>query len=162
MIPEVKRILYASDLGDDARPVFRTAIRLCLCGNFQTTVTFLNVVEPISQNTTSVLSSLMSSEEVEKLHSEGIEALKKKVAQRIESFLQEEVEEEDKLSEEQVNFRVEEGLAWETILDVADEIDASLIVMGTRHSDRFGHLLHGSTATKVMHKSKRPVLVVPL
>lgn len=162
MIPEVKRILYASDLGEDTRPAFRAAVRLCLCGNFQTRITFLNVVEPIASNAKSVLANLMSKEDLEKLTTEGVESLKKQVSERVQRFMAEEVEEHDRLIEEQVEMRIEEGEAWEEILKAADDIDATVIVIGTRHNDSFGHLLFGSTATKVMQKSQRPVLVVPL
>ena len=66
------------------------------------------------------------------------------------------------LEEGSVMSRVEEGTPWKTILRVADEIDADVIVMGTRTHSAMGQFLLGSTANKVMHNSKRPVLIVPL
>jgi nucleotide-binding universal stress UspA family protein len=47
------------------------------------------------------------------------------------------------------------------IVDTADNVAADVIVMGTRGLSAFGALMLGSTAYKVLHASKRPVLVVP-
>lgn len=50
---------------------------------------------------------------------------------------------------------------WSTIVDVADQIDASLIVTGTRGLGTVASMLVGSTSNRVLHHAKRPVLTVP-
>jgi nucleotide-binding universal stress UspA family protein len=50
---------------------------------------------------------------------------------------------------------------WKTILHVADERDASLIVMGARGVGGLHALFLGSVSHGVVHHSRRPVLVVP-
>ena len=57
--------------------------------------------------------------------------------------------------------RTTEGKVWRAIVDVADEIDARIIVVGTRGHSKVGSLLIGSVANGVVHHSRRPVLVIP-
>jgi nucleotide-binding universal stress UspA family protein len=57
--------------------------------------------------------------------------------------------------------RTAEGKVWRTIVDVADEIDARAIVVGTRGHSGLQSLMIGSVANGVVHHSDRPVLVIP-
>ena len=50
---------------------------------------------------------------------------------------------------------------WETIVDFADDRDASLILMGTHSRSGVKRVLLGSVASAVMHHAERPVAVVP-
>lgn len=61
----------------------------------------------------------------------------------------------------QSELRASAGSPWRTILDVADEIDASLIVLGARGLGTVQSLLLGSVSNAVVHHAHRPLLVVP-
>jgi|SRR3954447_20190136 len=50
--------------------------------------------------------------------------------------------------------------AWRQIVEVADERDASLIVLGSRGRSGLSYVLLGSVATAVSQHSNRPVLIV--
>jgi nucleotide-binding universal stress UspA family protein len=50
---------------------------------------------------------------------------------------------------------------WRAIVDVADEIDASLVVCGTRALGGVRGLVLGSVSSAVLHHAHRPVLVAP-
>jgi nucleotide-binding universal stress UspA family protein len=52
------------------------------------------------------------------------------------------------------------GDAAKQILAYADEIDADLIVVGSRGLGAIGSTLLGSVSRKVLHNAKRPVLIV--
>jgi nucleotide-binding universal stress UspA family protein len=53
------------------------------------------------------------------------------------------------------------GTPARSILDTADRIQASLIVMGTHGASGFERLVLGSVTEKVLRKARCPVLVVP-
>jgi nucleotide-binding universal stress UspA family protein len=50
---------------------------------------------------------------------------------------------------------------WEGVLEVADEIDAPVIVMGSRGLVGLRELLEGSRSHEVAEHARRPVLIVP-
>jgi nucleotide-binding universal stress UspA family protein len=50
---------------------------------------------------------------------------------------------------------------WEGILDVADEIDATVIVIGSRGLKGIREQLEGSVSHEVAEHAGRPVLIVP-
>ena len=50
---------------------------------------------------------------------------------------------------------------WRTLLEAADEHDASVIVTGAHGLSGLGRLVLGSVSTAVLNHSERPVLVVP-
>jgi nucleotide-binding universal stress UspA family protein len=56
---------------------------------------------------------------------------------------------------------VEEGKPYETILKVAEEWEADLIVLGTHGRTGLSHLLMGSVAEKVIRHSTKPLFIVP-
>ena len=47
------------------------------------------------------------------------------------------------------------------IADIADEVDADVIVVGTRGQSQIAGLLLGSVTMRLLHIAKRPVLAVP-
>jgi nucleotide-binding universal stress UspA family protein len=51
---------------------------------------------------------------------------------------------------------------WQTVVAVADEIDASLIVSGGRGRNALKRAMLGSVAEAVLHHSHRPALIAPL
>jgi nucleotide-binding universal stress UspA family protein len=50
---------------------------------------------------------------------------------------------------------------WESIVDVADEIDAALIVLGSRGLKGIREQFEGSVSHEVAEHAGRPVLIVP-
>jgi nucleotide-binding universal stress UspA family protein len=50
---------------------------------------------------------------------------------------------------------------WQGIVDVADELDAAVIVMGTRALNGARELFEGSLSHQVAQHAGRPVLIVP-
>jgi len=56
---------------------------------------------------------------------------------------------------------VREGPAAQVILQVADEENASLIVLGTRGPSSAAELLLGSVSAEVLRRARCPVMAVP-
>ena len=58
--------------------------------------------------------------------------------------------------------RIVPGMPYDQILEQAEDSGAELIVLGTHGRTGLDHVLFGSTAEKVVRKSKFPVLTVRL
>jgi nucleotide-binding universal stress UspA family protein len=56
---------------------------------------------------------------------------------------------------------VNRSSVWQTILAVADDVDATLIVTGTHGTTAVQSGLLGSVSHALVHNARRPVLVVP-
>ena len=50
---------------------------------------------------------------------------------------------------------------WRTILDVGDELDVRLIILGGRGLSAVESAILGSVSNAIVHHSRRPVLIVP-
>lgn len=57
--------------------------------------------------------------------------------------------------------RCNRSTVWQTILEVADDLDAQAIVVGTRGTTAVQSNLLGSVSNAVVHHARRPVLLVP-
>lgn len=55
----------------------------------------------------------------------------------------------------------ETSTVWETIIAAADDVDADLIVTGTRAITGLRSLIQSSVADQVLRKGHHPVLIVP-
>jgi len=59
--------------------------------------------------------------------------------------------------------RVEVGAPiWASIVQVADDNDAAVVVLGSHGRSGVSYVAMGSVATAVAHHTKRPVLITPM
>jgi universal stress protein A len=86
---------------------------------------------------------------------DALEANRKAIQERLESILPPE-----RRSGLDVETRLGEGMAHSVILEVALEISASLIVIGTHGRRGLSHLFMGSVAEKVVRLASCPVLAI--
>ena len=55
-----------------------------------------------------------------------------------------------------------EGFPAEVILRTADELNCDAIVMGAHGKDRISYTFFGSTAKRVLRRTRKPVFIIPL
>ena len=158
-IPKYKTILYATDLGEHMRPVFRHAISIAR--QYDAKIIMINVVEPLGPTGEWMLRAYMP-KSAESFTKNNLKKILKKMKKRVEEFYQEELSDQDKEIGLVSDIYAVSGGCAEQINSHAESLDVDLIVMGTHTDDGFGHGLLGSTARKLTHISKRPVLVVPV
>ncbi|OUD12882.1 universal stress protein [Thioflexithrix psekupsensis] len=160
MLPQLKRILYATDLGENTRSVFRYAISLAQCYGAQ--ISMLHTLEPLGTTGAALLEAYLPRETAEKLHQNALEEVREKMQQRLAAFCLEELNMSWEESHLIADIAVLDGHSAQTIVNYSRQINADLIVMGTHSYSVVTEFLIGSTARKVTQLSTIPVLIVPL
>ncbi len=88
-----------------------------------------------------------------------LKRIEEAAAEMMSDFLTRMGEEHPRLLGE-VDHRLESGLPITRVLEVADDVDAQMIVMGSRGRNGLSRLLLGSVAERVAHLSPIPVTIV--
>ncbi len=160
MLPEIKHILYTTDLGDNTRPVFRYAISLAQ--QYHAQITLLHILEPLSTFGNALLETYMPKATSTQLHQKAIDNVRLKMQKRLEAFCTEELHSTSAESHLIANLIVVEGEPASTIVAQAKQHQIDLIVMGTHSYSPINEVFIGSTARKVTQIATIPVLVVPM
>jgi len=160
MLSGIKTILYSTDLkGDGTENVFRMALGLAESTGAH--LVALHAVELSTLEIAPVIKNMLSEDMLAKFRTDGIQEYKEQLEQRLRAFCERECT-DGNFPGGEPTFVVEEGKPQRVILDVAEKHNVNLIIMGTRTHSTLGDGLLGSTATKVIHRSKIPVLIHPL
>lgn len=61
---------------------------------------------------------------------------------------------------EGIHRHVQTGIPYEALTDAIRELDADLLIMGTRGRGQFSGMLFGSTAARMLHKCPVPLLTL--
>jgi nucleotide-binding universal stress UspA family protein len=143
--PTMKRILVPCDFSDPAVQAFKFAAQIASQSKGQ--ITLLNVVEiPVMHDT--VLMPVLSFEE----------AFLKDAKEKAEkNFLK---MKERWAKEVKVDYQVVYGATANTIREVAEEIKADVIVMGTHGASGLKEWVIGSNAEKIVRTSSIPVIAI--
>jgi nucleotide-binding universal stress UspA family protein len=158
--PEINTILYATDLGDQTRPVFRMAVSQAR--RYDARILMMHVVPPLGSTAQSIVDSYLSKEEAEKLHKEGMRHMLSTMKDRLERFRQEEIAAYNINRVPVTEIIVVSGsYPSHEILRVAEEHHADMIVMGKSTHSFFNTDVMGTTSRRVTRYSRIPVLLVP-
>ncbi len=160
MYPEINTILFATDMGDHMRPVFRSA--LGMANKYKASVTMLYVAEPLSSGVRMAIDVYMTEVSANEVVRDGMKKALVKMQQRLDDYCEEELKDNPADRELITEVKVVSGTPAETITDQAKQLQADLIVVGTHTDPSLGAHLLGSTARKVTQLSRIPVLVVPV
>ncbi len=158
-LPEFKTILYATDLGEHMRPVFRNALSLAI--KYEAQIIMLHVVEPMSSAIQAVVDTYLTEIDAKKVYQDGMREVLQTMKSRLTKFCDEELG-----SQKQQDLHVKEvlvvsGRPSEEIVRVAEKNNADLIILGKSTHHVLGSEVAGSTARRVTRYSSIPVLVVP-
>ncbi len=170
MIPQIKKILFTTDLSHQTRHAFNYAVGIA--NQFGASLAILYVMEDVSPAQSAQLQGFIGDERWEELrqsHEQEIRQVligKKREGSLIREALGEMVTEAQKDLHER-NLRSDEivvtqGDAVDCILTEAEARQVDLIVMGYHSRGRLEEAIVGSVSRSVLRRTKVPVLLVRL
>ncbi len=160
MTPEVKRILYATDLSENAIYAFGYAVDLA--NRYDAKLTVLSVIETMSSFAERQVQDLIGFEKWDELNSENTIEAEKKIRERIADICRNMDRTIDSCSQMLDDIRIQRGVPYIEIIKTAKETTADMIVMGTHGFNILQDSLIGGTARRIVKDSKIPVMVVRL
>jgi nucleotide-binding universal stress UspA family protein len=153
MIPQIKKILYATDLSKNSEYAFYYAVDMAKRHGAEIVV--VHAVEPMPASVfgTSTAKAEHSQHEV------SIEVFRN----RLQKFC-EKVEEKNSLACVHLvaKMLVEVGYPAEEILKAADEEGCDLIILGSHGKGFLKHTFLGSVSRSVLERSRKPVFTIHL
>jgi nucleotide-binding universal stress UspA family protein len=160
MIPQIKKILYATDLSKNSVFAFRYATKFA--EKYDAEIVILHVIEPIPSVAKHYMKIYVDEAKwEEKIRYEqdlAIERIKK----RLQEFCKQETQEAPQCLAQVSSILVRPGYPVEEILKAADEEHCSMIVLGTHGKGFLKQTFLGSVARSVLDRAKKPVFIVPL
>ncbi len=164
LVPDFKRILYATDLSETARHAVRYA---CSLGHrYDAEVTVLHVIpdilDELSKGAGINLADHIDKREWERFNRNGIEKAQQAIHQRIHETSKSVTQQMPRCPLADENILVQTGNPADCIVSAAKEGQYDLIIMGTHGHGKFEDRIIGSVAADVIRHSDVPVMVVRL
>lgn len=155
----IKTILLASDLSISTSSLLKHASELANQHNAKLII--VHAVEPLGSLGHALLNAYLKPETTRLMTTTGLEAMLNEVkTQVIDTLTEEHVDGSvDLLQLSEVV--VKSGMPVDVILNVADEVNADLIILGSHCPDMSSSGYLGSVAQKVLTSAAVPVYVVP-
>ena len=164
IIPEIKKILYTTDLSKGARHAFSYAASIA--NPHGAAITVLHVLGPTpSDDYVSDLSAYLGNEKWEEIRSKLEEETINDIKARIDKFCEGVTGvtgEKSSCAFTVDEILVKRGNPVEEILREAEKREFDMVVMGTHGHGTLADTMMGSTARRVLRRCNKPVLVVRL
>jgi len=160
MLPHYKTILIATDFTPNSSQAFYHAVMLARQNDAK--IYLLHVMPQVDASMRSYLSSVLGEDRLEEFEQKNMEKAQQDLKVDLEAFAAKELA---AFPEDLARFsgaEVVTGSPVFKILEVADRLDADVIVMGSHGKGPLEHAFLGSVAEKVLKKTKRAVFVIPL
>jgi nucleotide-binding universal stress UspA family protein len=160
MIPDIKRILYATDLSANARHAFGYAVNIA--NRHDAKITVLHVVEELSSFALSMVADMMGEKRLTDIKSEKEKEVISELKTRLEEFCNDVRHDQPSCPFVVDDIIVVTGHPVDQIVHRADSLDADLIVIGSHGRGGLADVALGSTSRRVLRRCAVPVLVVRL
>ncbi len=158
-MPAIKNILYATDLSKNSAFAFQYATDLAEQND--AVIHVVHVLEKVPPSTRAMVDMYLTEEQKAKIDGRGAETTEM-IIERLNVFCDRVKADDPSCVFRVASIDVVQGFPAEEILKRADALECDLIVMGTHGKGFISHAFLGSVAEKVLRRSTRPVMIIPL
>ena len=156
---QIKRILVAKDLSKESSKVIRYALELG--SKFDAEIHILHVMPTVDHAVLNMVAISMGPDKLAELNAMNEKDLGEQTRQQLNKILDEETRRGDVQLSTPPQIEVHHGEAAPMILQVADKLDADMIILGSHTKGRLHYAFLGSVAEKILRKTHRTVVIVP-
>jgi len=160
MIPKIQKILYATDLSQNSVYALRYAMNSAI--KHDADIIILHVLEKVDPASHVMLDLYLYEEQHQKILREHIAETKDLITKRLETLREKELKDHPEFSDIGISIEVFEGYPAEVILSKAQEFNCDEIIMGTHSKGIIANTFLGSVAKRVLRRTRKPVLIIPL
>lgn len=154
MIPQIKKILYATDLSKNSSYAFLYAIDMAR--RHDAKIIILHALEPLPKEVRFVDALQRIESKESKGAFEQVQKLLPEFCKKTEAHIGPPCV--DLVSK----FLIPRGHPTEEILNAADKESCDVIVLGTHGKGFLTHTFLGSVSESVLHRTQKPVFIIPL
>ncbi len=160
MTPQIKKILYATDLSKNSVYAFRYAMNMA--EKYNAEIVILHVIEPIPPQVKHYVSLYVNEarweEKIKTEQEMAIEQIKK----RLQEFCKRESQDDPRCLLLVSRILVQPGHPVEEILKAAEEEACEIIIIGTHGKGFLKQTFLGSVARSGLDRARKPVFIIPL
>ena len=160
MIPKIQKILYATDLSPNSVYALRYAMNSAI--QHDADIIILHVLEKVDPASNVMLDLYLYGERHQEILQQHVGETKALIKKRLRTLRDKELEGRPEFEDKVISIEVCEGFPAEKILSKAQELNCDEIIMGTHSKGFIANTFLGSTAKRVLRRTRKPVLIIPL
>lgn len=160
MIPQIKKILYATDLSKNSFYAYRYAMNMA--EKYNAEIVILHVIEPIPPQVKHYVSIYVNEARWEEKIKTEQEMVIEQIKKRLQEFCKRESQDDPRCLLLVSRILVQPGHPVEEILKAAEEEACDVIILGTHGKGFLKQTFLGSVARSVLDRSRKPVFIIPL
>ncbi len=160
MLPEIKKVLYATDLSANSAYAFRYAINSAK--KHDAKIIILHVLEELPANIKALVASYIDYNEQEKYAEKNATEMMNRIKKRLKIFCDKELKDDPESLDMIESIDVCHGYPADVILRKVKELECDVIIMGTHGKGIIKNTYLGSMTKKVLRRVRKPVFIIPL
>lgn len=160
MLPKIMKILYATDLSPNSAYAFRHAINAA--EKHDADIIILHVLELPPASIQALLENYFNEEQYEEILKNNTAEAETQIINRLKDFCEKELKNDPEIMKRIISIEISQGYPADMILQDAEKRECDVIVMGSHGKGILENAFLGSTTRKVLRRSRKPVLIIPL